>query len=40
LHGDTNRYNFIIDSSGEAVLIDFEKAQAGSDPHSLEKEMA
>lgn len=39
LHGDTNRYNFIIGSNGQVVLIDFDKAQVNSDEQVLEKEM-
>ncbi|KAJ3545243.1 hypothetical protein NM208_g2609 [Fusarium decemcellulare] len=40
LHGDPNRHNFIIGSSQEAVLIDFEKSVVNADARSLEKEMA
>ncbi|KAJ4148411.1 hypothetical protein LMH87_002882 [Akanthomyces muscarius] len=40
LHGDVNRYNFLIGGDGAATLIDFEKPQLGADKAALEKEMA
>ncbi|KAL9569013.1 hypothetical protein ACKAV7_006880 [Fusarium commune] len=39
LHGDVNRYNFIIGSDGKAVLIDFEKARENASVEEKEAEM-
>ncbi len=40
LHGDVNRYNFLIGGDGAATPIDFEKSQLGADKAALDKEMA
>ncbi|KAG5787102.1 hypothetical protein H9Q69_013831 [Fusarium xylarioides] len=39
LHGDVNRYNFIIGGDGKAVLIDFEKAREDANAEEKEAEM-
>ncbi|KAK2486026.1 hypothetical protein H9L39_04006 [Fusarium oxysporum f. sp. albedinis] len=39
LHGDVNRYNFIIGTDGKAVLIDFEKARENASVEEKEAEM-
>ncbi|KAF5625076.1 alpha-galactosidase a [Fusarium sp. NRRL 52700] len=39
LHGDVNRYNFIIGSDGKAVLIDFEKAREDASVVEKDAEM-
>ncbi|SCN90947.1 unnamed protein product [Fusarium fujikuroi] len=38
LHGDVNRYNFIIGNDGKAVLIDFEKAREDASTEEKEAE--
>lgn len=40
VHGDCNKYNFIIRPDGQVVLIDFDKASACTDPALMEAEMA
>lgn len=40
LHGDVNRYNFLVDGDGTATLIDFERAALGAGKDALDKEMA
>ncbi|KAK4447880.1 alpha-galactosidase A [Podospora aff. communis PSN243] len=40
VHGDCNKYNFIICPNGQVVLIDFDKARTCTDPALLEAEMA
>lgn len=40
VHGDCNKYNFVIRPNGEVVLIDFDKAKACVDPAVMEEEMA
>ncbi|KUI57672.1 hypothetical protein VP1G_04950 [Cytospora mali] len=40
LHGDCNKYNFIIRPDGQVVLIDFEKSEPCADPALLEAEIA
>ncbi|KAG6312574.1 hypothetical protein E4U22_001730 [Claviceps purpurea] len=38
LHGDVNRYNFLVTDDG-VKLIDFERLQKGADPESISKEL-
>ncbi|KAM0283753.1 hypothetical protein ACHAQH_002342 [Verticillium albo-atrum] len=40
IHGDCNKYNFIIRPDDEVVLIDFEKARKCDEEAMLEAEMA
>ena len=40
LHGDTNRYNFIVDGNGDVTMIDFEKAKENASQGEMEAEMA
>lgn len=40
VHGDCNKYNFILRPDGQVVLIDFDKASACTDPALMEAEMA
>ena len=40
LHGDCNKYNFIIRPDGQVVLIDFDKAKPCNDQAVLETEIA
>ncbi|KAH8904103.1 alpha-galactosidase A [Coniochaeta sp. PMI_546] len=40
VHGDCNKYNFIVRPDGQVVLIDFEKARACADPILMETEVA
>ncbi|KAL2756823.1 hypothetical protein ACRALDRAFT_1062506 [Sodiomyces alcalophilus JCM 7366] len=40
LHGDCNKYNFVIRPDDKVVLIDFEKARKCDDEAMLEAEMA
>lgn len=40
VHGDCNKYNFIIRPDGQVVLIDFDKAKACTDPALMEAEIA
>ncbi|KAI1129967.1 alpha-galactosidase A [Nemania abortiva] len=40
VHGDCNKYNFIIRPDGQAVLIDFDHSMPCTDPALLEAEMA
>lgn len=40
VHGDCNKYNFIIRPDGEVVLIDFDKAKACTDLAVMEAEIA
>ncbi|KAI0541720.1 alpha-galactosidase A [Xylaria digitata] len=40
VHGDCNKYNFIICPDGHAVLIDFDHTEACTDPALMEAEMA
>jgi hypothetical protein len=40
LHGDANRYNFIVGSDGEVRMIDFDQAREGASIWELEAEMA
>lgn len=38
LHGDVNRYNFIVTQEG-VKLLDFERAQENASPESMSKEL-
>ncbi|OAA62438.1 alpha-galactosidase A [Niveomyces insectorum RCEF 264] len=40
VHGDCNKYNFIVRPGGKVVLIDFDKAEACADPPRMEAEIA
>ncbi|KAK0743117.1 hypothetical protein B0T18DRAFT_489932 [Schizothecium vesticola] len=40
VHGDCNKYNFIIRPNGQVVLIDFDKANTCTDPALMEAEIA
>lgn len=40
VHGDCNKYNFIICPDRQVFLIDFDKAKACTDPARMEAEMA
>ncbi|KAF7560262.1 hypothetical protein G7046_g3889 [Stylonectria norvegica] len=40
LHGDSNRYNFIVGTNGKVTLIDFEKSKVDAEASLLENEMA
>jgi predicted Ser/Thr protein kinase len=40
LHGDCNRYNFIIGADGKITLIDLEGAKIDADAEMMEREMA
>ncbi|KAK1769192.1 hypothetical protein QBC33DRAFT_576986 [Phialemonium atrogriseum] len=40
VHGDCNKYNFIIRPDGQVVLIDFDKAKTCADPALMEAEIA
>ncbi|KAI1407237.1 alpha-galactosidase A [Hypoxylon sp. FL1857] len=40
LHGDCNRYNFIVGPNGKVALIDFDNAKVDADTQIMEKEMA
>ncbi|KAI1141794.1 alpha-galactosidase A [Hypoxylon sp. FL0543] len=40
LHGDCNRYNFIIGPNDKITLIDFDNAKVDADAEMLEREMA
>ncbi|KAJ3569495.1 hypothetical protein NPX13_g6065 [Xylaria arbuscula] len=40
VHGDCNKYNFIICPDGRAVLIDFDHSKACTDPSLMEAEIA
>lgn len=40
VHGDCNKYNFIIRPDGQVVLIDFDKSKTCADPALLEAEIA
>ncbi|MDB5910725.1 MAG: putative alpha-galactosidase a protein [Massilia sp.] len=40
VHGDCNKYNFIIRPDGQAVLIDFDKAKTCADPVLMDAEIA
>ncbi|KFZ04789.1 hypothetical protein V501_08968 [Pseudogymnoascus sp. VKM F-4519 (FW-2642)] len=40
LHGDCNRYNFIITADGKVTLIDFDDAKLDANAEMMEKEMA
>ncbi|EON97728.1 putative alpha-galactosidase a protein [Phaeoacremonium minimum UCRPA7] len=40
VHGDCNKYNFIIRLDGQVVLIDFDKAKTCADPALMEAEIA
>ncbi|KAL2018601.1 hypothetical protein VTK56DRAFT_571 [Thermocarpiscus australiensis] len=40
LHGDVNRYNFIVGGDGRVTLIDFEKSREGAGGTELEAKMA
>lgn len=40
IHGDSNKYNFIIRPDGQVVLIDFDKAKTCADPALMEAEIA
>jgi predicted Ser/Thr protein kinase len=40
LHGDCNRYNFIITPDEKVTLIDFDNAKVDADAEMMEKEMA
>lgn len=40
LHGDCNKYNFVVRPDGGVVLVDFEKARECRDQAALEAEMA
>jgi predicted Ser/Thr protein kinase len=39
VHGDCNKYNFIIRPDGQVLLIDFDKAKPCADPALLEAEI-
>ncbi|KFY30871.1 hypothetical protein V494_08038 [Pseudogymnoascus sp. VKM F-4513 (FW-928)] len=39
VHGDLNRYNFLISEEGGAVLIDFETAKRSGDTEAMEGEV-
>ncbi|KAI1288720.1 alpha-galactosidase A [Xylaria venustula] len=40
VHGDCNKYNFIIRPNGQAVLIDFDHAERCTEPARTEAELA
>lgn len=40
LHGDCNRYNFIVGADDKVTLIDFDNAKVDADAEMMEKEMA
>ncbi|KAI4864995.1 alpha-galactosidase A [Hypoxylon rubiginosum] len=40
VHGDCNKYNFIIRPDGQVVLVDFDKAKTCADPALTEAEIA
>lgn len=40
LHGDCNRYNFIIGADDEVTLIDFDNTKVDADAKAMDKEMA
>ena len=40
VHGDCNKYNFIVRQDGQVVLLDFEKAKICTDPALTEAEIA
>ncbi|KAI1498811.1 alpha-galactosidase A [Biscogniauxia marginata] len=40
VHGDCNKYNFIIRPDGQVILIDFDKAKTCADPALMEAEIA
>jgi tRNA A-37 threonylcarbamoyl transferase component Bud32 len=40
LHGDCNRYNFIVGADGKVTLIDLEGAKIDADAEMMEREMA
>ncbi|KAF6822194.1 alpha-galactosidase A [Colletotrichum plurivorum] len=40
LHGDCNKYNFLVRPGGDAVLVDFDKTRKCGDRGLLEAEMA
>ncbi|KAI0201008.1 hypothetical protein F4808DRAFT_426207 [Astrocystis sublimbata] len=40
VHGDCNKYNFIVCPDGQAVLIDFDHSEPCTDPALMEAEMA
>ncbi|OBT85468.1 hypothetical protein VE02_06189 [Pseudogymnoascus sp. 03VT05] len=39
LHGDCNRYNFIVEADDKVTLIDFDNAKVDADAEMMEKEM-
>jgi predicted Ser/Thr protein kinase len=40
VHGDLNKYNFIVGPSGKTTLIDFENARKGGSKEAMQKEYA
>ncbi|OBT70198.1 hypothetical protein VE03_00056 [Pseudogymnoascus sp. 23342-1-I1] len=40
LHGDCNRYNFIVGADDKVTLIDFDNAKVDADTEMMEREMA
>ena len=40
VHGDCNKYNFIIRPDGQVIIIDFDKAKICNDPALMEAEIA
>ena len=40
IHGDCNRYNFVVGNDGKTTLVDFEKSTHGASREAMEAEMA